>query len=91
VDRLTTDQGLEPFSNERHAIIQVKGEKEVLLYLKDFAETGLNLLRIKDQKEFYDEVSLTLKLSILVASCVMWSATLDSSGVLLSYFMISLA
>ena len=32
------------FSNERHAAIQVKGEKDVLLFLKDFAETTLKIL-----------------------------------------------
>ena len=32
------------FSNERHAAIQVKGEKEVLLFLKDFSETTLKIL-----------------------------------------------
>ena len=40
---------VEPFSNERHVIIQVKGEKEVLLFYKDFAETALKLLEMKDQ------------------------------------------
>jgi histone-lysine N-methyltransferase SETD3 len=43
---------VQPFSNERHALIQVKGEKEVLLFYKDFAETALKLLEIKDQAAY---------------------------------------
>lgn len=43
---------VQPFSNERHALIQVKGEKEVLLFYKDFAETALRLLDIKDQSAY---------------------------------------
>ena len=40
---------LTPFSNERHALIQVKGEKEVLLFFKDFAYTASSLLNITDR------------------------------------------
>jgi len=35
---------LAPFSNERHAVIQVAGEKEVLLFYLDLALTALILL-----------------------------------------------
>ena len=37
------------------------------------------------------QVSLALQFSILVVSCLMWSGALDSSGVLLSYHVTSLA
>eukprot|EP01038_Epipyxis_sp_PR26KG_P008575 gene8575-11587_t len=37
-----------PFSNERHALIQVKGEKEILLFYKDFAITAIKLLQLSD-------------------------------------------
>ena len=37
------------------------------------------------------QVSLTLNFSILLASCVIWSAALDSSDILLTYSVISLA
>lgn len=40
------------FSNERNALIQVKGEKEVLLFFKDFASTALIGLRSRDINEF---------------------------------------
>ena len=45
-------QTLAPFSNERHAVIQIKGEKEVLLHYNDLAETAIHLLEIKDAQEF---------------------------------------
>ena len=41
-----------PFSNERHALIQVKGEKEILLFYKDFAITAMKLLQVLNLKEF---------------------------------------
>jgi len=34
------------FTNERHAVIQIKGEKEVLLFLKDFADTTIEVLKM---------------------------------------------
>eukprot|EP00981_Chlorochromonas_danica_P008804 scaffold2312_cov165-Ochromonas_danica.AAC.44 len=40
------------FSNERNALIQVKGEKEVLHFYLDFALTGLSLLQVNDYNEF---------------------------------------
>jgi len=40
-----------PFSNERHALIQVKGEKEVLLFYKDFGITAVKLLQARDIHE----------------------------------------
>ena len=67
-NRLKTDQELEPFSNERHAIIQVKGEKEVLLFLKDFAETGLSLLQVRECK-----IYLILKTCLYAFSLGGWS------------------
>lgn len=36
------------YSNYRHALIQIRGEKEVLYFLKDFANTSLSLLSITD-------------------------------------------
>jgi histone-lysine N-methyltransferase SETD3 len=46
--RLESPDGPVLFSNERHALIQVKGEKEILLFYKEFTETGIRLLQIKD-------------------------------------------
>lgn len=40
------------FSNERNALIQVKGEKEVLYFYKDFATTAMSLLQSSDLEEF---------------------------------------
>lgn len=40
-----------PFSNERHALIQIKGEKEILLFFKDFAITAIKLLQVKNIQE----------------------------------------
>jgi hypothetical protein len=42
------------FSNQRNALIQVKGEKEVLLFYLDFASTAIKLLKSKDLQEFDD-------------------------------------
>ena len=47
---------LPPFSNEIHARIQVRGEKEVLLFYKDFAAFALQLLRIEDPQTFHDSL-----------------------------------
>ncbi len=41
-----------PFSNERHALIQIKGEKEVLLFFRDWAAVALQLLRENDPSQF---------------------------------------
>ena len=43
---------LAPFSNERHAVIQIKGEKEVLLFFRDFAQTAISLLQCTDIIQF---------------------------------------
>ena len=43
---------LQPFSNERHALIQIKGEKEVLLFFRDFASVATQLLQVKDADHF---------------------------------------
>jgi hypothetical protein len=40
------------FSNERNALIQIKGEKEVLLFYYDFSQTAIKLLKSKDLMEF---------------------------------------
>jgi hypothetical protein len=51
--RLASPGEVAPFSNERHALIQVKGEKEVLIFYKDFADTALGLLQKRgDSREF---------------------------------------
>jgi hypothetical protein len=58
--RLTsTDNPVPPFSNERHALIQVKGEKEVLLFYQDFADTAMRLLDIRDDAVFDRELQET--------------------------------
>jgi histone-lysine N-methyltransferase SETD3 len=43
---------LPPFSNEKHALIQVRGEKEVLRFYKDFAVTAISLLQTTDLHQF---------------------------------------
>lgn len=48
------------FSNERNALIQVKGEKEVLLFYKDFAQTVVRLMNSNDVNEF-DEILDTIR------------------------------
>lgn len=48
------DGGLEPFSNRRHALIQVCGEKVVLHHYLDFAETVLACLAAGDGEEMAD-------------------------------------
>jgi protein-histidine N-methyltransferase len=52
----TTDP-VPSFSNERHALIQVKGEKEVLLFFRDFSETAIRLLEIRDDAAFDAEIA----------------------------------
>lgn len=42
------------FSNQRNALIQIKGEKEVLLFYYEFASTAIKLLKSKDLQEFDD-------------------------------------
>lgn len=45
-----------PFSNERNALIQVKGEKEILLFYLKLCEIGMKLLNINDMNELKDKV-----------------------------------
>jgi hypothetical protein len=40
-----------PFTNERNALIQVKGEKEVLHFYRDLAAVGLKMLQSRDMDE----------------------------------------
>lgn len=53
----TSSSALAPFSNERHALIQVRGEKEVLLFYKDFADTAIRLLELRDGAAFELELA----------------------------------
>ena len=39
---------MKPFSNRRHAVIQVKGEKEVLLCYKRLCTTALQIIEADD-------------------------------------------
>ena len=55
-ERLAHDKALAPFSNERHAIIQVRGEKEVLRFFLDFAQTVMRLLSVRDMEVYRDEM-----------------------------------
>ena len=48
---LAQNGGLEPFSNRRHALIQVYGEKVVLRHYLDFAETALACLMALDLED----------------------------------------
>jgi hypothetical protein len=50
-DRLQSDE-FAPFSNERHALIQIRGEKEVLHFFEDFAVTTIELLSCADMDLF---------------------------------------
>lgn len=62
---------LEPFSNHRNAVIQVKGEKEVLLFYQDFCDTGLSLAHCRSLNEYesvFANVSST-KHPIIVKYC----------------------
>lgn len=43
---------VEMFSNERNALIQVKGEKEVLHFYRDMALSGIKLLQARDLDDF---------------------------------------
>ena len=43
---------LQPFTNERHAVIQVKGEKEVLLFFQEFSTIALQMLQVRDGDRF---------------------------------------
>ena len=56
--RLADVAALAPFSNERHAVIQVKGEKEVLHFYKRFAEKAAAMLsmRLGASAEFEHEL-----------------------------------
>ena len=40
------------FSNRRNALIQVKGEKEVLHYYKDFGNVAMSLLEVETMSDF---------------------------------------
>lgn len=54
----SSPRALAPFSNQRHALIQVRGEKEVLLFYKDFAQTAIRLLEMKDDGTFELELAV---------------------------------
>ncbi len=45
------------FSNERNALIQVKGEKEVLLFFRDLAATAAIGLKLRDIGEFDEYIN----------------------------------
>lgn len=49
-ERLQSNE-LRPFSNERHAVIQLKGEKEILHFYLDFVESALALYNCTSMKE----------------------------------------
>lgn len=55
VRRLESNE-LEPFSNARHAVIQLKGEKEVLKFLQDFASTSLELLQCSSDSVYSSSI-----------------------------------
>lgn len=62
IERLKRKNGIDPdavplFSNERNALIQIKGEKEVLLFFIDFATTAMKLLKSKDIYEFDNTIN----------------------------------
>ena len=55
-ERLAHDKSLAPFSNERHAVIQVRGEKEVLHFFLDFAHIVMRLLSVRDVEVYREEM-----------------------------------
>lgn len=50
--QLATPGLLPPFSNQRHAVIQVAGEKEVLLHYRELCKVALQLI---DSEDFLDD------------------------------------
>ena len=54
--KMLKSDSIKPFSNHRHAIIQVKGEKEVLLEYKSLCTIGIELLHL-DDAEFQKRVN----------------------------------
>lgn len=45
------------YSNRRHSLIHVRGEKEVLHHYRQLAECGLNLLAIQESENQFTEIS----------------------------------
>ena len=50
-DTLVSDTTLEPFSNRRHALLLVRGEKQVMHYYVDFATKCLEVLALESAAE----------------------------------------
>lgn len=50
--RLADSKNFPAFSNARHAVIQVRGEKEVLHYYEELATTALRLLDLQSEDDF---------------------------------------
>jgi len=48
LNQLATPGLLPPFSNQRHAVIQVAGEKEVLLHYRELCKVALQLIDSDD-------------------------------------------
>jgi hypothetical protein len=59
------------FSNQRNALIQVKGEKEVLLFYREWLQTGILGLKCKEYSEFdsYLNEMRTKKHSLIFQYC----------------------
>ena len=70
-ERKLRSQDIAPFSNQRHAIIQVKGEKIVLHHYIDLATTAIDLIKAPDNKVFEDMMSdiKNTKNSLLIQYC----------------------
>ena len=49
---LKSDKELTPFSNKRHAYIQVKGEKEVLHHFLQLSKSGVEAINVGSDEEF---------------------------------------
>jgi hypothetical protein len=59
VSLLSRDPSTDPhaplmFSNQRNALIQIKGEKEILMFYKDFADTALSVLQTWPVEQVYN-------------------------------------
>lgn len=70
-ERKLRSNDIAPFSNKRHALIQVKGEKIVLHHYIDLATTAIDLIKAPDNKVFEDMMNdiKNTKNSLIIQYC----------------------
>ena len=66
---MLSSDALVPFSNERHAVIQIKGEKEILVFLMSFAASALELIASPSDAEF-DKLLMSYAKRMEVMQCL---------------------